>query len=82
MSLGSYQADFVTEDDGVTAMIEDTDGVLDLAGSLQIAEDRSFVFLAQAIASPATPKEIVTKLKQYAPADDRGQHELRLEGSL
>ena len=81
-SLGGYSADFRTQNNAIVASIEDTDGVVDLAGSLQIKTDRSFEFLSQVIVKPETPQSIRQQLKFLPPPDERGQQELRLEGVL
>ena len=80
-SLGGYRAEFFTQDDGIVASIEDTDGVVDLAGSLQLSRDKSYSFVGQVVAKADTPASLKQRL-QVLPATDRpGQHELRLEGS-
>jgi hypothetical protein len=81
-SLGGYKADFYTQDSGITASIEETDGVVDLAGSLQVNRDRTFVFVGQIVAKPETPAGILQQMRFLPPANDRGQHELRLEGTF
>ena len=81
-SLGGYKAEFFTQNNGIAASIEDTDGVLDLAGSLQIRKDRSYEFIGQVIAKPETPQSLRQQLQFLPPANDRGQRELRLEGIL
>ena len=81
-SIGGYRAEFFTQDDGVSATIEDTDGVIDLAGSLQIKADRSYQFLGKVIANPGAPERLLRHLEYLGSADDRGQRELRLEGTL
>jgi general secretion pathway protein N len=81
-SLGGYTIEFFTQNNGIAASIEDTDGVVDLAGSLQIRRDRSFDFLGQVIVKPETPQAVLQQLKGLPPADERGQQELRLEGIL
>ncbi len=80
-SLGGYEAEFSTQNDGVIASIEDTDGAVDLAGSLQVHGDRSYAFIAQVMIKSSTPSNIQQMLK-LMPANERGQYELRLEGSL
>ena len=80
-SLGGYRAEFFTQNNGIVASIEDTDGVVDLAGSLQLNNDKSYSFLGQVVAKPNTPERISRQLRLLPPANDRGQHELRLEGS-
>lgn len=81
-SLGGYKADFFTQNDGIGASVEETDGVVDLAGSLEINSDRSFRFIGQVIPTPKTPASMRQQLQVVSPANDRGQHEVRLEGIL
>ena len=81
-SIGGYRGEFFTEDDGITASVEDTDGVLDLAGSLRLNRDRSYQFVAQVAPKPETPESIRRQLRVLGSPNDRGQHELRLEGRL
>ncbi len=80
-SLGGYEAEFSTLNDGIVASIEDSDGAVDLAGSLQVHGDRSYEFIAQVMIKSSTPSNIQQMLK-LMPANERGQYELRLEGSL
>jgi hypothetical protein len=81
-SIGGYQAEFSTQDDGVAASVEDVDGVVDLAGSFQIKDDRSYRFLGQVIAKPEAPARLRQQLQYLGSANERGQRELRVEGSL
>lgn len=81
-SLGGYKAEFFTQNNGISASIEDTDGVIDLAGSLLVKTDRSYEFIAQIIAKPETPEGVRRQLRFLPPANNRGQQELRLEGIL
>jgi len=77
--LGGYRAEFFTQENGIVASIEDIDGVVDLAGSLQLNPDKTFAFLGQIVQKPNTPESLRNQLR-YVPANDRGQHELRYEG--
>ena len=79
-SLGGYRAEFSTTERGIVASVEDTDGVLDLAGSLTIDDDRSYSFIAQVVAKPSAPAAIKRQLQFLPPPNDRGQQEIRLEG--
>ncbi len=81
-SIGGYRAEFSTQSDGITASVEDTDGVVDLAGSLQVAGDGSYTFLGQVVAKPETPALLQQQMKYLGSANERGQRELRIEGSL
>ena len=79
--LGGYRADFFTQSNGIIASVEDTDGVVDLAGRLQINPDKTYSFLGQVVPKTGTP-ESLRKQIGYLPEGDRpGQHELRLDGS-
>lgn len=80
-SLGGYRAEFFTQNNGIVASVEDTDGVVDLAGSVNLNLDGSYQFLGQVKAKSNTPESISNQLRYLPPANDRGQHELRLEGS-
>ena len=79
-SLGGYRAEFFTQNNGIIASVEDTDGVVDLAGRLEVKIDGSYGFLGKVKAKSGTPDSIVSQLK-YLPTDPSGQHELRLEGN-
>ena len=80
--IGGYEAEFFTQNNGIAATIEDTDGILDLAGSLQLNNDRSYQFLGKVIAAPEAPASVKRQLEYLGSADERGQRELRLEGTL
>ncbi|MDG2289194.1 MAG: type II secretion system protein N [Woeseiaceae bacterium] len=81
-SLGGYEIELFTQNNGISASITDNNGVLDLAGSLQIRNDRSFEFLGLVVPKPETPAAIRRQLRFLPPANDQGQQELRLEGVL
>jgi general secretion pathway protein N len=81
-SIGGYRAEFFTQESGVMASVEDTDGVIDLAGSLQISADHSYQFIALLAPRDDTPAELRQQMQFLGTANDRGQHELRLEGQL
>ncbi len=81
-SIGGYVAEFFTQNNGVAASVEDTDGVLDIAGSLQLGSDRTYQFIAKVAPKADTPASIERQLRVLGSADDRGQRELRLEGQL
>jgi general secretion pathway protein N len=81
-SLGSFKAEFSTQDTGIVASVEDVDAVLDVAGSLTVSADRSYQFLAQLSANGKTAAPVRQQMQFLGSANDRGQHELRLEGVL
>jgi hypothetical protein len=79
-SLGGYKVEFFSQSDGILASVEDNDGVVDLAGSLQVKADGSYEFTAEVIANSQTPDAVRNQLRFLGPANERGQQELRLEG--
>ena len=81
-SIGGYRAEFFTDDDAVVASIEDVDGVFDLAGSLTVGSDRSYQFIGKVAATDATSEKLRRQLRFLGSANDRGQHDVRLEGQL
>lgn len=81
-SLGGYKAEFFTQNNGVAASVEDTDGVIDLAGSLQIGADRNYQFLGKVAPKANTPQALRNQMRVLGNPDARGQYELRLEGVL
>ncbi len=80
--LGSYRAEFMTTESGVVASVEDAGAVFDLAGSLTLSPDRSFLFLGQVAATDQTPEKLRGQLRFLGSPNERGQHEIRFEGSL
>jgi len=81
-SLGNFDIEFFSKNDGIAASIEDSNAVVDFAGSLELSSDRSFQFLGQIVEKPDTPADVLRQLQFLPPANARGQRELRLEGTL
>ena len=80
--LGGFRAEFFTQGAGIGASVLDTDGVVDLAGSLEIDADGNYQFLGLLAAKPATPPQIREQMRFLGSPNERGQYELRLEGQL
>lgn len=81
-SLGGYTAEFFTQNNGITASVEDTDGAIDLAGSFMLKLDRSYEFTGQVMPKPDTPQALRQQMRFLPPPNDRGQQEIRFEGVL
>ena len=79
--LGGYRAEFSTQSDVINASVEDTDDVVDLAGTLTIRPDRSYDLEGLIIATPTTPNTIRQQMEFLGPANDRGQREIRFGGT-
>lgn len=80
--IGAYRMEFVNSQSGVVASIEDTGGVFDLAGSLTIFPDGRYEFRGLVAANDQTPEKLRGQLRFLGSPNERGQHEIRLEGSL
>jgi len=81
-SIGGYRAEFFTQDTGLMSSVEDTDGLIDIAGSLHLAADRNYKFIAQIAPKNDTPESVRRQMQFLGSANERGQYELRLEGRL
>lgn len=80
--IGGFKADLFTTETGVSASIEDTAAVIDLAGSVQLANDGAYDLSAQIGVLENTPAQLREQLRFTGPVNDRGQHEIRLAGKL
>lgn len=80
--IGDFKAEFFTQENGVAASVEDTDAVFDLAGSVQLGSDRSYQFLGQVAPNDETPDLMRQRMQLLGSPNERGQRELRLEGTL
>lgn len=81
-NLGGYELQFTSGEERITASIEDTRGVIDIAGTLTLQNDRSYQLYALLSPTPQTPSDLRERLEMLprGPADD--QYEIRLEGAL
>jgi general secretion pathway protein N len=80
--VGSYRAEFQTTDDGITGSVEDTGGVLEVAGTLRLAPDRSYALIGRVGARGDAPSSVTEQLRFLGSPDARGLREFRFEGSL
>lgn len=81
-SIGGYRAEFFTENDAVVASVEDVNGVFDLAGSLTVSADRNYQFIGKVAATGNTSEKLKRQLRFLGTPNERGQHDIRLEGQL
>ena len=80
--IGTYRAEFFTNEGAVVASIEDVNGAFDLAGSLTISADRNYQFIGKVAATDSTSEKLRGQLRFLGSPNDRGQHDIRLEGQL
>ena len=81
-SIGGYRAEFFTDNNTIIGSVEDVNGVFDLAGSLTISDDRTYQFLGKVAATDATSEKLRRQLRFLGTPNERGQHDIRLEGQL
>lgn len=81
LPIGGYRGEFFTQQDGIVAALEDTDGDLDIAGSFRLAPDGAYQLIVQIVPKPQATATVRERLRQI-PANERGQHELRIEGQF
>ena len=80
--LGDFRAEFQTADDGILGSVEAVSGVLELAGTIRLTQDRNYKFVGQVAAKPNAPLSITQQLQFLGTPNSRGQREFRLEGQL
>lgn len=80
--LGDYHAVFETADDLVTGRFEDASGVLDLAGTLELRADRTYVLSGRVRATNTAPPGLVQQLRFLGQPDADGMRSFRFEGEL
>jgi len=82
-SIGGFSAKFRTQQDGVVASVEDTDGVVDIIdGNLKLTSDRQYEFRGRLAPKPETPPQVRQQMQFLGSPNELGQYELRLEGQL
>lgn len=80
--IGGFKAELFTTDTGVSASIEDTAAVIDLAGSVHLSKEGDYELMAQIGVVDSTPPQLREQLRFVGPVNDRGQHEMQLAGRL
>lgn len=80
--LGSYEARVQTVDDVLSADIADISGALDLAGTLELRADRSYLLSGRVAATAAAPQGVAQQLSYLGSPDAEGMRAFRFEGKL
>ena len=80
-SLGGFRAEFFTQNNGIMASVEDAGGVVELAGTLELAPDKSYAFLGYITPNSRTPENMAKRMQFLPKTDQPNQYELRFEGS-
>lgn len=80
--LGDYTALVLKTDDGITATIDDTSGVLDVSATVTLSPDNNYQVLGEVAPRPDAPPSITQQLQLLGSPDARGFRPFRFEGSL
>jgi general secretion pathway protein N len=80
--IGDFRADFQTTSEGISGVVQDVSGVLDVEGTIELLQNRSYIFTGQVAATAETPPSITNQLRFLGSADERGQRPFRFEGQL
>ena len=80
--IGDFRAELVSTDGGISGSLEDLAGVLDIAGSIRMSTDRSYLLEGLVAPKPAASDAIISQLRFLGSANERGQRQFRLEGRL
>lgn len=80
--IGNYRADFATTVTGITGEVSSVSGVLNVSGSITLADDRSYTFIGKVSPTPETPVSITNQLRYLGSPDAQGRREFRFEGTL
>lgn len=80
--LGGYRVEFMTRESGVIGTIEDAEAIIDVAGTIELREDRRWELVLLVAANERTPPEMRQQLPLIGPGNDRGQYEFRRSGQL
>jgi len=87
VDAGSYQIDFTSAEGGTqkappTGTLIDTGGPLQVTGSVQFLDDRSYVIEGLVALRPEASPDIVQALRFLGPADAQGRRPFSLAGSF
>lgn len=80
--LGDFRAEFQSDDSGIVGSVETLAGVVKVVGVIRLGVDRSYSFIGQVATTPRTPERIMNQIRLLGSADERGQREFRVEGSM
>lgn len=80
--LGSFDAVVETSDNGIVARVSDKVAIFDLAGTLTLGPDRSYLFVGDIAPTSMTPDSINQNMRYLGSPDAQGKRQFRFEGSL
>lgn len=81
-SLGDYRATVETDGQTIRSIVQDTSGVIDISGTIELSPDRSYSFIGFIAARPEAPAAVNDQLQYLGSADAQGRRSFRLDGEL
>jgi general secretion pathway protein N len=81
-TIGDFRAVFQTSTDGITGVVNQLSGVINVEGTIDLMTNRSYLFIGQVSPTPETPPSITNQLVFLGSPNDRGQRSFRFEGQL
>lgn len=78
--LGDFEAQIEDGTDGIVARVGTLEGVIEVRGTAQLAEDGSYDVDLQLRPTDAAPPMVANLLRSLGPADANGYHRLRRQG--
>jgi len=80
--LGNFRVEITTQDGDIVGLVEDTGAILDVTGTLRLADDRSYSLVGNVAPNSETPAALNRNLRGLGTPDENGQRQFRLEGAL
>lgn len=81
-ALGNYRATLETEGQTIRGIVQDTSGVLEVSGDIELSPDRRWLLLGLIAARREAPAAVTDQLQYLGTADAEGRRSFRLEGEL
>lgn len=81
-SLGNFSADVSTDDNEITALVEDVGAIIGLSGTITLTPDRAYLFSGFVSANDETPAALNRNLRLLGSPDASGRRQFRFEGAL
>jgi general secretion pathway protein N len=80
--LGNFDVELTTQDGVIRGLVTNARAVLDVNGTLQLAEDRSYSLVGDVAPNSRTPEALNKNLRFLGTPDQNGQRQFRFEGAL
>lgn len=82
LTLGSFNAALITEEQGILVKFGSGAGPLEVGGSAVLKPDRKYELDLQLRPRPGAPEQLLTLVRSLGPVDGQGWHHVRRQGPL